>query len=40
MKVDGREAASIGRIIYVHSSKADPDALRSMFRYYGGWQGA
>ena len=40
MMVDGREVASIGRIIYVHSSKVDQDALRRMFRYYGGWQGA
>jgi 3-hydroxyacyl-[acyl-carrier-protein] dehydratase len=36
MSVDGREIASIGRIIYVHSGKADQDALRRMFRYYGG----
>jgi hypothetical protein len=40
MSVDGREIASIGRIIYVHSPKADQDALRKMFHYYGGWQGA
>ncbi len=39
MMVDGREIASIGRIIYVHSAKVDQDALRRMFRYYGGWQG-
>ncbi len=39
MRVDGREIASIGRIIYVHSAKVDQDALRRMFRYYGGWQG-
>jgi 3-hydroxyacyl-[acyl-carrier-protein] dehydratase len=38
MRIDGREIASIGRIIYVHSAKADQDALRRMFRYYGGWQ--
>ena len=37
MRVEGREIASIGRIIYVHSSMADQDALRRMFRYYGGW---
>ncbi len=36
MSVDGREIASIGRIIYVHSHMADRDALRRMFRYYGG----
>jgi 3-hydroxyacyl-[acyl-carrier-protein] dehydratase len=40
MKVDGREIASIGRIIFVHSSMADQDVLRRMFRYYGGWKGA
>ena len=39
MRVDGREIASIGRIIYVHSARVDPDALRKMFRYYGAWQG-
>ncbi|SPF41989.1 putative Beta-hydroxyacyl-(Acyl-carrier-protein) dehydratase FabZ [Syntrophobacter sp. SbD1] len=36
MLVDGREIASIGRIIYVHSSMADQDALRKLFRYYAG----
>ena len=39
MMVDGREIASIGRIIYVHSPRADQDVLRRMFRYYGGWKG-
>jgi 3-hydroxyacyl-[acyl-carrier-protein] dehydratase len=39
MMVDGREIASIGRIIYVHSAKVDRDALRRLFRYYGGWLG-
>ena len=39
MRVEGRDIASIGRIIYVHSSMADHDALRRMFRYYGGWKG-
>ncbi len=39
MRVEGREIASIGRIIYAHSSMADQDALRRMFRYYGGWKG-
>ena len=39
MKVEGREIASIGRIIYAHSSMADQDGLRRMFRYYGGWKG-
>jgi len=39
MRVDGREIASIGRIIYFHSSVTDQDALRRMFRYYGGWKG-
>lgn len=38
--VDGREIASMGRIIYVHSSKADPEQLRAMFNYYGGWKPA
>ncbi|MDR3557105.1 MAG: hypothetical protein P4L55_20310 [Syntrophobacteraceae bacterium] len=36
MTVDGAEIASIGRIIYVHSGAADPEALRALFRYYGG----
>ncbi len=36
MTVDGKEIASIGRIIYVHSRAADPDGLRALFRYYGG----
>jgi 3-hydroxyacyl-[acyl-carrier-protein] dehydratase len=36
MSVDGREIASIGRIIYVHSPMADQGALRRMFRYYAG----
>ncbi len=40
LSVDGCEIASIGRIIYVHSPVADQDALRKMFRYYGGWEGA
>jgi 3-hydroxyacyl-[acyl-carrier-protein] dehydratase len=39
MSVDGREIASIGRIIYVHSPMVDRDALRRLFHYYGGWQG-
>jgi 3-hydroxyacyl-[acyl-carrier-protein] dehydratase len=36
MLVDGREIASIGRIIYAHSRTADRDALLRMFRYYAG----
>lgn len=36
MLADGREIASIGRIIYAHSRVADEDALRRMFRYYAG----
>lgn len=36
MLADGREIASIGRIIYAHSHMADRDALRKMFRYYSG----
>ncbi len=39
MSVEGREIASIGRIIYSHSSTTDQDGLRRMFRYYGGWKG-
>jgi 3-hydroxyacyl-[acyl-carrier-protein] dehydratase len=39
MSVNGREIASIGRIIYVHSPMADRDALRKLFHYYGGRQG-
>jgi 3-hydroxyacyl-[acyl-carrier-protein] dehydratase len=39
MKVDGREIASIGRIIYVHSPVADRDALQRLFHYYGGRRG-
>lgn len=35
--VDDREIASMSRIIYVHTDKADPEQLRGMFRYYGGW---
>ncbi len=38
LSVDGREIASIGRIIYVHSPARDQNALRELFRYYGGWQ--
>jgi len=38
--VDGQVIASMNRIIYVHSSKVDPEQLRNMFRYYGGWNGA
>ena len=36
MTIDGREIASIGRIIYVHSHTTDQDALRRLFRYYAG----
>ena len=36
MSIDGREIASIGRIIYVHSDVVNPDALRGLFHYYGG----
>jgi 3-hydroxyacyl-[acyl-carrier-protein] dehydratase len=38
--VDGEEVASMGRIIYVHTHKADPNQLKRMFHYYGGWKGA
>ncbi|MHC1725145.1 MAG: hypothetical protein AB9866_03860 [Syntrophobacteraceae bacterium] len=37
---DGREIASMSRIIYVHSNRVDPDQLRGMFHYYGGWKRA
>lgn len=37
ISVAGREIASIGRIIYVHSPSADENSLRKMFHYYGGW---
>jgi 3-hydroxyacyl-[acyl-carrier-protein] dehydratase len=40
ISVDGREIASMNRIIYVHSSKVDQAQLRHMFHYYGGWNGA
>jgi 3-hydroxyacyl-[acyl-carrier-protein] dehydratase len=36
MFVDGRMVGSIGRIIYVHSDKADPQMLRNLFSYYSG----
>jgi len=36
MVADGRVIGSIGRIIYVHSSKTDPAMLRKLFRYYSG----
>ncbi len=36
LTIDGQDAASIGRIIYVHSRKADQERMRAMFRYYGG----
>jgi 3-hydroxyacyl-[acyl-carrier-protein] dehydratase len=35
--VDGREIASMNRIIYVHTPKVDQEQLRHMFHYYGGW---
>lgn len=34
--VDGREVASLDRIIYVHTPKVDSERLRRLFRYYGG----
>lgn len=37
IEVDGREIASLGRIIYVHSPKADREHLRRLFHYYSGW---
>jgi 3-hydroxyacyl-[acyl-carrier-protein] dehydratase len=38
MLVDGSQIASIGRIIYVHSPKADEDSLRRLFSYYSGYR--
>lgn len=40
ISVDGRVIASMQRIIYVHTPKADENQLRQMFRYYGGWNPA
>ncbi|MGO9020459.1 MAG: beta-hydroxyacyl-ACP dehydratase [Syntrophobacteraceae bacterium] len=37
MTVDGREIASIGRIIYVHKQIVSTEQMRQLFRYYGGW---
>ncbi len=34
--VDGREVASVERILYSHTRKVDPDALRALFTYYSG----
>jgi hypothetical protein len=36
--IDGRLAASLGRIIYVHSPAADSEKLKGFFRYYSGWK--
>jgi 3-hydroxyacyl-[acyl-carrier-protein] dehydratase len=36
MIVEGREIASVNRIIYSHVQRATPDELRRRFRYYGG----
>ncbi len=37
MTVDGREIASVSRIIYVHNRVIRTERLRAMFRLYGGW---
>jgi 3-hydroxyacyl-[acyl-carrier-protein] dehydratase len=37
MTVDGREIASMGRIIYVHKQIVSTELMRGLFRYYGGW---
>lgn len=34
--IDGRLVASLGRIIYVHNPKADPEKLKDLFCYYSG----
>ncbi len=36
MYVDGEMIASVERIIYVHSRRADSGQLMNLFRYYGG----
>jgi len=37
MTVDGREIASMGRIIYVHKRIVSTELMRGLFLYYGGW---
>ena len=37
MYVDGQLIASIGRIIYSHSSKVNAPQLKQLFSYYSGW---
>jgi len=34
--VDGREVASVDRILYAHSRQVDPEALKALFGYYSG----
>jgi len=34
--VDGVEVASVERILYSHTRKVDPEALRALFGYYSG----
>ena len=34
--VDGEEVASVERILYSHTRKVDPEALRALFGYYSG----
>jgi 3-hydroxyacyl-[acyl-carrier-protein] dehydratase len=37
MYIDGQLIASIGRIIYSHSSKVNALQLKQLFSYYSGW---
>ncbi|MCB1858929.1 MAG: hypothetical protein KDI63_11675 [Gammaproteobacteria bacterium] len=36
--VDGKEIASIDRILYSHTRRVDPEALRALFNYYSGME--
>jgi len=35
-EIEGERVASVGRVLYAHVEGADPEVLRSRFRYYGG----
>ena len=35
--VDGRQIASLERIIYSHSKQVNPTRLKQLFSYYSGW---
>ncbi len=37
--VEGEMIASLGRIIYSHIQKGNPEELRERFRYYSGFEG-